>query len=71
MNGAADMNLTVNGKLLNFEKTTILQLIEHYNLKPESVVVEKNGTIVQRDQYGKENLIDGDVLEIVRFVGGG
>ncbi len=63
--------MTVNGKDLDFDKSTVQHLIEHFNLKPGSVVVEKNGVIVKRERYTDEGLNDGDVLEIVRFVGGG
>ena len=35
------------------------------------LAVERNGDIVPRAQYGETVLEDGDVLEIVRFVGGG
>lgn len=36
-----------------------------------NVVVEINGTIIQREQYGQILVNAGDVLEIVHFVGGG
>ena len=65
------MKLTVNGKDIDFDKSTIQHLIEHFDLKPGSVVVEKNGAIVKRERFEDEGLKDGDVLEIVRFVGGG
>ncbi len=65
------MRLIVNGKDIDFDKSTVQHLIEHYKLKPKSVVVEKNGEIVNRDIFESEELSDGDVLEIVRFVGGG
>ena len=32
---------------------------------------ERNGEIVPRNRYGETLLADGDVLEIVSFVGGG
>ena len=35
------------------------------------LAVERNGNIVPRARYGETVLEDGDVLEIVRFVGGG
>ena len=33
--------------------------------------VELNGEIIPGSQYGKMRLKDGDVLEVVSFVGGG
>lgn len=65
------MRLRVNGKEIEFSGTSVLQLVERYKLKPKSVVVEKNGKIVKRENFKSESLKDGDVVEIVRFVGGG
>ena len=38
---------------------------------PQRIAVERNGEIVPRRTYGETVLQDGDVLEIVSFVGGG
>ena len=38
---------------------------------PQRIAVERNGEIVPRRTYGETVLRDGDVLEIVSFVGGG
>jgi thiamine biosynthesis protein ThiS len=35
------------------------------------VAVEHNGMIIERDAYARTTLQDGDVMEIVRMVGGG
>ncbi len=50
---------------------TLLQLLESLEINPGSVAVELNGVIIDRDNYGKTGLNEGDVVEIVRFVGGG
>lgn len=65
------MTFIVNGKELNENIHTVNELIDHYNIDPLSVVVEKNGVIVHRDQYIYTQVEDGDRFEIVRFVGGG
>lgn len=44
-------------------------LEQQYN--PNYVAVEVNGEVVSRAAYEQMILSDGDVLEIVRFVGGG
>ena len=56
---------------MDFERSTVQDLINHYRLKPGSIVVEKNGAIIDRKIFKKEQLNDGDVIEIVQFVGGG
>jgi thiazole synthase len=65
------INLTVNGESRRTSAATIAALVVELGLKPEKVAVERNGTIVPRSTLGEAGLGDGDVLEIVHFVGGG
>ena len=67
----APLNLTVNGEPRTSAAATIAGLVGELGLKPEKVAVERNGTIVPRSTLGDAPLADGDVLEIVHFVGGG
>lgn len=46
-------------------------LLEHLDLQPEMVVVERNGEILRRNRYPEVPVEEGDVLELVHFVGGG
>jgi len=50
---------------------TLAALIEALDMKPDRVAVELNREIVQRDRWPQAMLKDGDLLEIVQFVGGG
>jgi thiazole synthase len=65
------INLTVNGESRRTSAATIAALVVELGLKPEKVAVERNGTIVPRSTLGEAAVADGDVLEIVHFVGGG
>src|SRR5690606_17207129 len=67
----ASLNLVVNGEPRRSSARTIAALVEEIGLKPEKVAVERNGTIVPRSALGEAALADGDVLEVVHFVGGG
>jgi thiazole synthase len=67
----ASLSLTVNGEPRRSSATTIAALVRELALKPEKVAVERNGIIVPRSTLGEAPLADGDVLEIVTFVGGG
>jgi thiamine biosynthesis protein ThiS len=67
----AALNLTVNGEPRRSTAKTIAALIVELGLKPEKVAVEHNGTITPRSTLTEVALTDGDVLEIVHFVGGG
>ena len=51
--------------------TTVAALVAELGLRPQQVAVEKNREIVARAAHADEVLHDGDVLEIVTFVGGG
>jgi thiazole synthase len=67
----APLNLTVNGEPRRSSAATLSALVEELGLKPEKVAVERNGVIVPRSTLAQAALADGDVLEIVHFVGGG
>ncbi len=66
------MKLTINGEDRAFEKPLTLQgLVEQLGMKSDRVAVELNRDIVPRDQWARTELVEGDRLEIVHFVGGG
>ena len=66
------MQVTLNGKRVELDAVrTVADLLERRNLKATLVVVEQNGTIVPRGEFGRKEISDGDELEIVHFVGGG
>jgi thiamine biosynthesis protein ThiS len=46
-------------------------LIESLGLDPRMIVVERNREIVRRPDLDRTPVEDGDVLELVHFVGGG
>ena len=49
---------------------TVRQLLAQSNLTPERVAIELNKRLVRSEKYDAP-LNDGDVIEIVTFVGGG
>lgn len=63
--------LTVNGAPHRAAPGSIADLVRELELDPAKVAVERNGVIVVRSTLGQVALADGDVLEIVHFVGGG
>ena len=65
------ISLTVNGEPRRSAATTIASLVRELELDPAKVAVERNGTIVPRSTLADVALTNGDVLEIVLFVGGG
>ena len=69
---AAELSLTVNGEPRRIAAgASIADLVQSLELDPLKVAVERNGGIVPRSTLADVALADGDVLEIVHFVGGG
>ena len=50
---------------------TVAALLESGRLQPGRVAVELNGRVLPRTEYPRVVLADGDVVEVVQFVGGG
>jgi len=66
------MHLCVNGKKKEFpQPLNVEQLLKHLELKPKRVVVELNRDILTADKHADIQLQDGDILELIQFVGGG
>ena len=65
--------LTVNGDPRTVAPgTSLADFLASLELDPRMVVIEHNRTILRdREAYASLILMDGDVLEIVHFVGGG
>lgn len=63
--------LTVNGEPRRTSAATVADFVRELGLKVAKVAVELNGEIAPRSTLEEVALNDGDVLEIVHFVGGG
>ncbi len=61
----------INGKDLDMAGRSISEYLSgtEYNMK--RIAVERNGVIVRKASYDSTVLEDGDVIEVVSFVGGG
>ncbi len=64
--------ITLNGKPHEFVgEQTIVELIDTLSVKANQVAVAVNGEVVTRRQWPETRVRDGDVVEVVRAVGGG
>lgn len=61
----------INGEALDIAGKTVAQYLETTAYNLQRIAVERNGDIVPKAQYERTVLEDGDVLEVVSFVGGG
>jgi thiamine biosynthesis protein ThiS len=66
------MRIVINGEPRDLpDGLNVLSLLEHLDLKPERIAIERNLEIVRRADWEQTLLEEGDKLEIVHFVGGG
>lgn len=65
------LSLVVNGEPRRAAPGSIADLVRSLELEPTKVAVERNGEIVPRSTLADVAIAEGDVLEIVHFVGGG
>ena len=65
------ITVQLNGDALTMSPCTLLELIELNGVDPMMVIVEYNHEILDRNSYNATMLESGDVVEIIRYVGGG
>ncbi len=65
------MRITLNGEEIDTTAATILQLLQDKGITPERVAVELNLKVLRRADFEQCRLHEGDIVEIVYFVGGG
>jgi sulfur carrier protein len=65
--------LHINGttKELPSDIDNAANLLAHLKLENKIVIVEVNGSIIQKGKHEAYPIMDGDKVEIVHFVGGG
>lgn len=72
MSDTGTIEVTVNGEARAIDAgLTVASFLESLELHPEMVVVERNREILDRDRYHQVGVEEGDILELVHFVGGG
>lgn len=66
------MKITVNGDEITLEDPcTVADLLARYNLHDKACAVEVNRSLIRKSSHEGHMIRDGDVIEIVTFVGGG
>jgi thiamine biosynthesis protein ThiS len=66
-----EIEVHVNGADERLKECTIEALVAKMGLVAASLVVEHNGRIIKQVDWSKVMLGQGDVLELLNFVGGG
>jgi sulfur carrier protein len=66
------VKISLNGETVDVrDAKTIGELIERYQLSPQSILVEHNGLAVHHREWSERALAEGDRIELVRVVAGG
>ncbi len=67
------MDLLINGAEENIELSihSLALLLQHLQIESDTVVVDINGEIFNKEQFNNTDIKNGDVIEIIDFIGGG
>jgi thiamine biosynthesis protein ThiS len=66
------VELRVNGEARALpDGLTVAGLLDALGLSARKVAIERNREIVPRSTFAEAELAEGDVIEVVTFVGGG
>jgi thiamine biosynthesis protein ThiS len=72
MDVISGIRVRINGEDREIQSgLTVSGLLESLDLRPSLVVVELNREILDRASYDETSVVEGDILELVHFVGGG
>ena len=61
----------INGEEKEIAGKNLLEYLKENEFNPEQLVVERNFEIISKEQFGSVTIQDEDVIEVLRFVGGG
>jgi thiamine biosynthesis protein ThiS len=66
------MTISLNGEGVNARGAqTIEELVERYQLPPQTILIEHNGLALHRKEWPQRSLAEGDCIEVIRVVAGG
>ena len=66
------MNIIINGESKNLESVmNVTGMLSILGIDPKKVAVERNLEIVPKTEFEATQVMDGDQIEIVHFIGGG
>lgn len=66
------MKIKVNGREEALPgRCSVREYLVRKGARPETVAVELNLNVIEKARYAETYLAEGDVLEVVKFVGGG
>lgn len=71
LSGKNSLSLVINGEGHSINVQTVSDVVSHFNLKPNLIIAELNGDIIDRDTWDKTTIKEGSKIELVEFIAGG
>lgn len=66
------MNILINGEKKEIaEKINLAEMLDRFSLPSQRVAVELNRQVIRRKDWDQTDISEGDVIEVIHFVGGG
>lgn len=66
------MMISLNGEKADArDAETIADLVERFQLAPQTILIEHNGLALHRHEWPQQLLTEGDQVEFIRVVSGG
>lgn len=66
------MMISLNGERADArDAETIEDLVERFQLAPQTILIEHNGLALHRHEWSQRPLTEGDQVEFIRVVAGG
>jgi len=66
------MMISLNGERADArDAETIADLVERFQLAPQTILIEHNGLALHRHEWPQQPLTEGDQVEFIRIVSGG
>lgn len=65
------MNINLNGKTIESQSATLMDLVRESNVNPSSLIAEVNLEIIRQEDWDSFKIKEGDHIELLNFVGGG
>ncbi len=66
------MMISLNGERADArDAETIEDLVERFQLAPQTILIEHNGLALHRHEWSQRPLTEGDQVEFIRVVSGG
>lgn len=63
--------ITVNGEPEETAASDYKAFLEYYEIPQETVIIQRNGVILQKEEYAVSSVEQGDIVELISIVGGG